>query len=205
VSESAHPASCVRFGSVFKFFIGFFPTAADGTTNSDGATATQPADLSDNGPPPTPLALEAPAPTPTSEAAADTAPPQPAEPLKGLHAAIAPGVENPPPNPPARGRAATPTAAAQPTRGEEIRATILDPGADLPGFTPVQADRLLDEVYGDHPHQNDGRHLDGGIEGDATWQRRCAGWSICHRPTTPYRRENWADSSSPPSRENLEE
>ena len=30
-------------------------------------------------------------------------------------------------------------------------------------------DRKLMEVYGDHVHQNDGAHLDGGIADDAVW------------------------------------
>jgi hypothetical protein len=47
-----------------------------------------------------------------------------------------------------------------------------DPGADLPGYTLSQADTLLDFVYGDHPHSNDGCHLDGGISSDSVWQRR---------------------------------
>ena len=38
-----------------------------------------------------------------------------------------------------------------------------DPGADLPGYESTPADRLLDSVYGDHVHSNDGRHLDGGV------------------------------------------
>jgi hypothetical protein len=48
----------------------------------------------------------------------------------------------------------------------------MEEGADLPGFTPVQADHLLDALYGDHPHQNDGSHLRGGVADDAIWQRR---------------------------------
>ena len=31
---------------------------------------------------------------------------------------------------------------------------------------------LLQGVYGDFPHHNDGSHLDGGIADDALWQRR---------------------------------
>ena len=33
-------------------------------------------------------------------------------------------------------------------------------------------DRRLDSVYGDHPHHNDGRHLDGGVVDDPFWQGR---------------------------------
>ena len=42
---------------------------------------------------------------------------------------------------------------------------------DLPGFTPERAHLLLQGVYGDFPHHNDGSHLDGGITDDAAWQR----------------------------------
>ena len=44
--------------------------------------------------------------------------------------------------------------------------------ADLPGFHPERAHLLLQEVYGDFPHHNDGSHLDGGISDKAAWQRR---------------------------------
>ena len=44
--------------------------------------------------------------------------------------------------------------------------------ADLLGFTPERAHLLLQVVYGDFPHHNDGSHLDGGIAYDASWQRR---------------------------------
>jgi hypothetical protein len=47
-----------------------------------------------------------------------------------------------------------------------------DPGADLPGFVPAPVDHLLEAVYGDWSHHNDGRHLDGGVNSDAAWQRR---------------------------------
>ena len=30
---------------------------------------------------------------------------------------------------------------------------------------------MLQEVYGNFPHQNDGSHLDGGVADDALWQR----------------------------------
>jgi hypothetical protein len=29
---------------------------------------------------------------------------------------------------------------------------------------------MMDRVYGDHVHHNDGTHLDGGISDDTTWQ-----------------------------------
>ena len=44
--------------------------------------------------------------------------------------------------------------------------------ADLPGFTPERAHLLLQGVYGDFPHHNNGSHLDGGIVEDALWQLR---------------------------------
>jgi hypothetical protein len=49
-------------------------------------------------------------------------------------------------------------------------ASTLEEGADLPGYESTPADQLLDSVYGDHPHNNDGRHLDGGIIDDQKWQ-----------------------------------
>ena len=71
-----------------------------------------------------------------------------------------------------------------PQDAEERPIERKDPGADRPGFEPVPADKLLEAVYGDWPHQNDGRHLDGGVEGDATWQRR---WRrIADLSTTHY-------------------
>ena len=42
--------------------------------------------------------------------------------------------------------------------------------AELPGFTLERAHLLLQGVYGDFPHHNDGSHLDGGIADDALWQ-----------------------------------
>ena len=44
--------------------------------------------------------------------------------------------------------------------------------AYLLGFTPERAHLLLQGVYGDLPHHNDGSHLDRGIADDAVWQRR---------------------------------
>ena len=43
-------------------------------------------------------------------------------------------------------------------------------GADLQGFFPTPADLLLDSVYGDHVHSNDGTHLNGDILDDRLWQ-----------------------------------
>jgi hypothetical protein len=64
--------------------------------------------------------------------------------------------------------------AGEPEAAEEAPPALLqkDPGANFPRFEPVPVDHLLEAVYGDWPHHNDGRHLDGGIPGDAAWQRR---------------------------------
>jgi hypothetical protein len=50
---------------------------------------------------------------------------------------------------------------------------ILPPevGADLPGYIITPADALLNSVYGDHVHPNDGTHLDGACQTDRLWQR----------------------------------
>jgi len=62
---------------------------------------------------------------------------------------------------------------------------VTEEGADLPGYTSTEADRLLDTVYGDHPHANDGRHMDGGISDDAAFQRR---WKrVAQLPTSHYK------------------
>ena len=44
--------------------------------------------------------------------------------------------------------------------------------ADLLGFTPERAHLLLQGVYGDFPHHNNGSHLDEGIVDNAAWQCR---------------------------------
>ena len=51
-------------------------------------------------------------------------------------------------------------------------ATPPEENADLLGFTPERAHLLLQGVYGEFPHHNNGSHLDGGIADDAAWQRR---------------------------------
>ena len=51
-------------------------------------------------------------------------------------------------------------------------ATPPEENADLPGFTTDRAHRLLQGVYGDDLHHNDGSHLDEGIADDAAWKRR---------------------------------
>jgi hypothetical protein len=47
------------------------------------------------------------------------------------------------------------------------------PIGDLPGVTASDADQKLMEAYGDYIHQNDGSHLDGGIQDDDVWQEHC--------------------------------
>ena len=42
---------------------------------------------------------------------------------------------------------------------------------DLPGYIVSPENRKLDEVYGDHIHENIGTHLTGGISTDKQWQR----------------------------------
>ena len=44
------------------------------------------------------------------------------------------------------------------------------PIGDLPGAIIPESYLRLKEVYGDHPHANDGTHLDGGIADDQVWQ-----------------------------------
>ena len=63
-----------------------------------------------------------------------------------------------------------------------------DEGADLPDYTPTEADRRLDAVLGDHIHDNDGSHLDGGIPDDALWQAR-------HRLLTAFPSRQYATPS----------
>ena len=46
------------------------------------------------------------------------------------------------------------------------------PIGNLPGQAATNTDRKLLGVYGDFVHQNDGTHLDGGIEDDRIWQER---------------------------------
>ena len=43
-------------------------------------------------------------------------------------------------------------------------------GTNLPDYTTTPVDDLLDSVYRDHLHQNDGSHLNGGIPTDGKWQ-----------------------------------
>jgi hypothetical protein len=48
----------------------------------------------------------------------------------------------------------------------------------------ASSDQLLDDVYGDWPHHNNGKHLNGGVAEDAAWQRRWR-WLVA-LPTTHY-------------------
>ena len=70
------------------------------------------------------------------------------------------GVEDPPPDAPHHGffrdGGGTPPSTKE--------------GADLQDFTPSREHLLLQEVYGDSPHHNDGTHLTGGVPDDAIWK-----------------------------------
>ena len=49
-------------------------------------------------------------------------------------------------------------------------ASTQEEGGDILGCKPTPVDRLLDAVFGNHIHSNDGRHLDGGVGDDLEWQ-----------------------------------
>jgi hypothetical protein len=66
----------------------------------------------------------------------------------------------------------TPTAAKDADDTAPPLVVVPDVNTDLPGYQPTAADLLLDTIYGDHVHDNDGTHLDGGIANDAFWQGR---------------------------------
>ena len=51
----------------------------------------------------------------------------------------------------------------------------LKENADLLDFTSDRTHLLLQEFYGDFPHQNDGLHLGGGVADDVIWHR-CWSW-----------------------------
>eukprot|EP00956_Cyclotella_meneghiniana_P009504 scaffold13157_cov41-Cyclotella_meneghiniana.AAC.3 len=55
-------------------------------------------------------------------------------------------------------------------RSFDVGYRVIEEDSRLQNLTP--ADWKLMGVYGDTIHQNDGRHLDGGINDDAVWQRR---------------------------------
>ena len=65
---------------------------------------------------------------------------------------------------------------------------------DLPDFTPERARLLLQGVYGDLPHHNDGSHLGRGVTDDAVWQRcwcwlsaQLASWYATHLVAVGHR------------------
>ena len=47
----------------------------------------------------------------------------------------------------------------------------METNADLPGYFRSRADIKLNRMFGDHPHDNNGTHLDGNIPDDCLWQR----------------------------------
>ena len=55
--------------------------------------------------------------------------------------------------------------------------------AELPGFSLERAHLLLQGVYRDFPHHNDGSHLDGGVLDDAVCQCR---WSRMDAQSTSW-------------------
>jgi hypothetical protein len=67
------------------------------------------------------------------------------------------------PNPEEEGRA------EKDSEEEEAREESRENG-DLPDYIQTDADQMMDAVYGDHIHQNDGMHLMGGISDNAIWQ-----------------------------------
>ena len=46
---------------------------------------------------------------------------------------------------------------------------VTEDGADHPSYSLTETDKLLDSVYGDHPHENDGTQLDGGVASNRFW------------------------------------
>ena len=69
--------------------------------------------------------------------------------------------------------AAAAAAAEDDTKDPTPPASVEECG-DLPEYELTPTDRWLDDLYGDHTHQNDGTHLDGGIADDKDWQARMA-------------------------------
>ncbi len=96
--------------------------------------------------------------------------PAPADPEPVANAGEAPT----PACPPATATAATRANAADREDPEAAPGPAVTPdaGADLPDYFVTAADRLLDAAFGDHVHDNDGTHLQGGFSDDALWQRR---------------------------------
>ena len=71
-----------------------------------------------------------------------------------------------------------------PTPAKVIAPFVPNNGADLGNFSILPADNLLNSVYGDHPHHNDGCHLDGSILRDTKWQHN---WKrVMQLPLTQY-------------------
>ena len=76
-------------------------------------------------------------------------------------------------------------AGTYPFANHPLTPNVMEKGADLDGYELTKADRLLDSVYGDHVHDNIGRQLDGGVEGDKAWQWL---WRyVVELPLSPYR------------------
>ena len=50
--------------------------------------------------------------------------------------------------------------------------SLPEENANLPKFTPERAHLLLQGVYGELPHHNDGSHLDGRVADNAIWKHR---------------------------------
>jgi hypothetical protein len=47
------------------------------------------------------------------------------------------------------------------------------PIGDMPGATIDTVDQMMDNIFGDHVHHNDGSHLDGDIADNASWSEYC--------------------------------
>ena len=75
-----------------------------------------------------------------------------------------------------RGRDPGPIAQGE---GGTVRARDVEGEEDLGRQVLHACDNQLVAVYGDSIHQNDGRHLDGGIADDKVWQRRYD-WVVAH-------------------------
>ena len=105
------------------------------------------------------LDSQEPATQPTQESAPEEVEP-PQQPLAADGAAA-------PQQPPAQAEAAEEPLEVQPPP------IVTERDADKDRI-PAEADRLMDTVYGDHVHQNDGTHLAGGVNAavDEAWQRR---------------------------------
>jgi hypothetical protein len=140
--------------------------------------------------PPLPAPVPAGGPPPTTTSPPDSsgndtsdkdAPPSGAEDEAATPVEV-PGDPVPPlPIPPTEEPADT-QAATQLEGIEEGPEETADPGADLPGFMPAHVNHLLDAVYGDWPHHNDGSHLDGRVASNSTWQQLAADCRLANNP-----------------------